>query len=150
MNDKDYMLEALREAEKALDAGEVPVGCVIVKDGRIIARAHNERENTSDPTAHAEMLAIRRAAKDSWRLEGAVMYVTLEPCCMCAGAIGSSRIERLVYGAADPKSGCAGSVYRLTEDPAFNWYCPADGGVLERECAEILNAFFDNRLRRGR
>lgn len=147
MDDVFYMEQALEEAEKALCEGEVPVGCVIVKDGRIIARAHNEREQLSDPTAHAEMLALRRAAGDSWRLDGAVMYVTLEPCAMCAGAIGASRVGRLVFGAHDEKSGCAGSVYRITEDPAFNWYCPSDGGVLEKECSDMLVSFFEGRAR---
>ena len=147
MNDERFMREALAEAEKARAAGELPVGCVIVRDGEILARAHNEREAQGDPTAHAEVLAIRRAAKETggWRLDGCTLYVTLEPCPMCAGAISQARISRLVYGAADAAYGCAGSVYRIPEDPALNWFCPCDGGVLAEECADILRAFFAER-----
>lgn len=145
MSDLDFMREALREAARALSGGETPVGCVIVKDGEIISRAHNERERRADPTAHAEILAIRRAAGADWRLSGATMYVTLEPCPMCAGAIALSRIERLVFGAADPRAGCAGSVYRIPEDPAFNHFCRCEGGLLAGESAALLDSFFKNR-----
>ena len=149
MNHADWMREALLEAQKAADMGEMPVGCVIVKDGEIIARGHNLRETQQDPTAHAEIVAMRRAANalGSWRLEGCTMYVTLEPCPMCAGAIVQGRVGRLFYGADDPACGCAGSVYRIPEDPAFNHFCKSDGGVLAAECAEKLNAFFARRRR---
>lgn len=144
MNDADFMREALIEARLALDAGEMPVGCVIARNGEVIARAHNEREKTNDPTAHAEILAIRRAAKalGSWRLKDCTLFVTLEPCPMCAGAVAQARLGRLVYGASDPTYGCAGSVYRIPEDPALNWFCPCDGGVLAEECAAVLREFF--------
>ena len=144
MDDAGFMREALAEAELGFAAGEMPVGCVIVRDGEIVARAHNERETLGDPTAHAEMLAIRRAAKaiGGWRLDGCALYVTLEPCPMCAGAISQARISRLVYGANDPAYGCAGSVYRIPEDPAFNWFCRCDGGVEAQACATRMRAFF--------
>ena len=144
MDDRDFMLEALAQAQKAENTGEMPVGCVIVKDGRIIARGHNEREISHDPTAHAEIVAIRRAAKalGSWRLNGCALYVTLEPCPMCAGAIVQSRVEKLVFGAYDDAAGCAGSVYRITEDPAFNHFCKAEGGVMEGECKAMIDGFF--------
>lgn len=147
MNDLDLMQEALREAQLALDEGELPVGCVIARNGEIIARGHNEREHTQDPTAHAEIVAMRRAARalGSWRLEGCAIYVTLEPCPMCAGAISQARLERLVYGAADERYGCAGSVYRIPEDPAFNHFCKSDGGLLAQECGDILKKFFKAR-----
>ena len=145
--DESMMREALREAEIALSAGELPVGCVIAKDGEIIARGHNERETTLDPTAHAEIVALRHAANrlNAWRLNGCALYVTLEPCPMCAGAISQARVSRLVYGAHDPKQGCAGSVYRICEDPAFSHFCPSDGGALEDECRALLNRFFESR-----
>ena len=144
--DESMMREALREAELALSAGELPVGCVIVKGGEIIAHGHNERETTLDPTAHAEIVALRRAANrlNAWRLNGCALYVTLEPCPMCAGAISQARVSRLVYGAHDPKQGCAGSVYRICEDPAFSHFCPSDGGTLEDECRALLNRFFES------
>jgi len=149
MNDADMMRAALDEAQKAADMGEMPVGCVIAKDGEIIARGHNLRETTKDPSAHAEIVAMRRAAQalGSWRLEGCTMYVTLEPCPMCAGAIVQGRVARLVYGADDPACGCAGSVYRIPEDPAFNHFCRSEGGVLAGECARKLDAFFKTRRR---
>ena len=145
--DEHWMRIALDEARLALAEGELPVGCAIVKGGALIASAHNERERTNDPTAHAEVLAIRRAAAklQSWRLEGCELYVTLEPCPMCAGAIGQARISRLVYGARDPQYGCAGSVYRIPEDPAFNHFCKSDGGTLAEECQALLRAFFERR-----
>lgn len=141
------MQEAIREAELALAAGELPVGCVIAKDGEIIARGHNEREQTDDPTAHAEIVAMRRAARklNSWRLNDCTLYVTLEPCPMCAGAISQARVGRLVYGADDPAQGCAGSVYRIPEDPAFSHFCRSDGGLLKEECQTPLNTFFQSR-----
>ncbi len=148
MRDQDYMREALLEAEAAGAAGELPVGCVIVKDGQIIARAHNECEARRDATAHAELLAIRRASRitGDWRLNHCTLYATLEPCPMCAGAIVQARLGRVVYGADDPGQGCAGSLYRIPEDPAFPHFCLCDGGVLAEECREMLNRFF-KRLR---
>lgn len=147
MNDADMMRVALEEAQRAADMGEMPVGCVIAKDGEIIARGHNLRETTNDPSAHAEIVAMRRAAEKlgSWRLEDCTMYVTLEPCPMCAGAIVQGRVARLVYGADDPACGCAGSVYRIPEDPAFNHFCRSEGGLLAGECARKLGDFFERR-----
>ena len=147
MGDEAWMAEALHEAELAASEGEIPVGCVIVRDGQLVARGHNLREQTGDPTAHAEVVAIRRAAQalGCWKLSGCTMYVTLEPCPMCAGAISQARISRLIYGASDPAYGCAGSVYRIPEDPAFNHFCICDGGVLEADCRALLERFFQNR-----
>ena len=134
--DEAFMGEALAEAKKALDEGEVAVGCVIVRDDTVIARAHNRVQQTGDLTAHAEMLAIR--ALPRYALSGAALYVTMEPCPMCAGAIALSGIARVVYGAGDPAYGCCGSVYRLTEDPAFPNFAKADGGCRETECCDLL------------
>ena len=146
-NHEDFMREALAEARLALAEGELPIGCVIVHNGEIIARAHNEREQTGDPTAHAEVVAMRRAAKHlkAWRLVGCPLYVPLEPCPMCAGASSQARVEHLVYGAPDPAQGCAGSVYRICEDPAFSHFCRSDGGVLQDECSAILGEFFSSK-----
>ncbi len=145
MTDIDFMREALAEARLAAAAGEMPVGCVIAREGRIVARAHNECEARRDATAHAELLAIRRAsaAAGDWRLGRCTLYVTLEPCPMCAGAIVQARMGRLVYGASDPGQGCAGSLYRIPEDPAFPHFCKSEGGVLAGECAGMLKAFFE-------
>ena len=139
-----FMREAIAEAQLALAEGELPIGCVITYNNEIIARAHNEREQTGDPTAHAEVVAMRRAAKalGAWRLNGCMLYVTLEPCPMCAGAISQARVEYLVYGASDPAQGCAGSVYRIPEDPAFSHFCKSDGGVFAAECTALLDKFF--------
>ena len=147
MTDCDFMREAIAEAARARSGGDVPVGCVIVQNGRIIARAHNERELTGDPTAHAEILAIRRAAAaiGDWRLKDCTMYVTLEPCPMCAGAISQSRVGRLVYGADDARYGCAGSVYRIPEDPVFLHFCKCDGGVLADECGALMQNIFNQK-----
>lgn len=147
MDDIGYMQEALAQAQKALDMGEMPVGAVVVRQGRILSRAHNLREKLMDPTAHAEVLALREAARalGSWRLTGCTLYVTLEPCPMCAGAVVQARLKRLVYGAADPAAGCAGSVYRITEDPAFNHFTIAQGGVLADDCRQMLDRFFQTR-----
>ena len=146
MGDEAWMAEALHEAELAASEGEIPVGCVIVRDGQLVARGHNLREQTGDPTAHAEVVAIRRAAQalGCWKLSGCTMYVTLEPCPMCAGAISQARVSRLIYGASDPAYGCAGSVYRIPEDPAFNHFCICDGGVREADCRSLLERFFQN------
>lgn len=147
MNDIQAMRAAIEEAKLALDEGEMPVGCVVVRSGEIIARGHNLRAQTNDPTAHAEIIAVRRAARalEDWRLSDCTLYVTLEPCPMCAGAISQARLKRLVYGAPDERYGCAGSVYRIPEDPAFTHYCPSEGGVLAQECAALIQTFFDAR-----
>lgn len=142
-----FMREALLEAQA--DPNEVPVGAVMVKDGQIIARAHNERE-AGDPFAHAEMLCMARACKAlaTRRLRGCTMYVTLEPCPLCAGGMIMAGLERCIFGAYDPEQGCCGSVYSLPEDPAFSHRTAVTGGVLETECSGLLQAFF--RLKRGR
>lgn len=141
------MQQALVEAQKAYDMGEVPIGAVIVKDGEVIARGHNLREREKDPTLHAEMVAIREAAKHlgGWRLTGCELYVTIEPCPMCAGAIIQARIQRVVFGALDPKAGCAGSLYNLLQDPRFNHRVEVIGGVMEEECRRIMQEFFRER-----
>ena len=147
MTDTDFMRLALDEAALAAAEGELPVGCVIARDGRVVARAHNRCEADRDATAHAELLAIRSASKavGDWRLSGCTLYVTLEPCPMCAGAIVQSRVGRLVYGAPNPAQGCAGSLYRIPEDPAFPHFCPSDGGVLAADCQALLDRFFDGK-----
>jgi tRNA(adenine34) deaminase len=139
-----FMQAALAEAKKAYDKDEVPVGCVIAQDGRIVARAHNTREKTQDATAHAEILCIRKACKKlgTFRLYGCVLYVTLEPCPMCAGAAINARLSGIVYGASDPKAGACGTLYNLTEDKRFNHRLTARGGVLAGECAALLSRFF--------
>jgi len=140
----EYMTAALEEAKKAFDLGEVPVGAVVVKDGEIIARAHNLTETSKDPTAHAEVLAIREAARvlGGWRLIGCDLYVTVEPCSMCAGAIVWSRVERLFYGAKDPKAGAAGSLFDIPGDARLNHNAEVTGGVMEEECSAIVKDFF--------
>ena len=147
--DETFMGEALKEAELARECGEVPVGCVIALDGRLIARAHNQREMLQDPTAHAEMIALTQAAEavGSWRIEGAEVYVTLEPCAMCAGAMVLARVARLIYGAADPKAGAVHSVFSILADPRLNHRVEATGGVLTDKCGRLLTDFF--RERRG-
>ncbi|PUB08274.1 tRNA adenosine(34) deaminase TadA [Paenisporosarcina sp. OV554] len=144
--DRTYMLEALIEAEKAATLGEVPIGAVIVYQNEIIARAHNLRETTQNATTHAELLAIQQACAKigSWRLEDMTLYVTLEPCPMCAGAILQSRIPRVVYGARDVKAGCVDSLYRLLNDARFNHECEVTEGILADECGGILTRFFRN------
>lgn len=141
-----YMQLALRQAQAALDEGEVPVGCVIVHDGEVIGRAHNQRETLQDPTAHAEILAITQAAAHlgSWRLEDTRMYVTLEPCPMCAGAIILARIPQVYYGATDPKAGCCGTLMNLLDDPRFNHRVQLYPGLLAEDCGAVLTAFFRN------
>ena len=142
--DGRWMLEALREAERAGRRGEVPVGAVVVGAGRVLGRAGNAIEAAQDPTAHAEMLALRQAAAalGTRRLLATTLYVTLEPCAMCAGAAILARVPRLVFGAADPKAGACGSLRNVAEDPRLNHRCQVRGGVLERECAELLKGFF--------
>ncbi len=148
-DDRLWMSEALVEAGRAGEIGEVPIGCVIVREGGIVGRGHNRREIDGDPLAHAEILAIRRAAGEvgGWRLVGCTLYVTLEPCAMCAGALVNSRIERLVYGAADPKAGFCGTLGNLVQDPRLNHRLEVTAGVLEEESAALLRSFFA-RLRR--
>lgn len=142
--EEKFMKEALKEAKKAYDKLEVPVGCVIVKDNKIIARAHNLKESKSDTTKHAEIIAIQKASKklNSWRLLDCDMYVTLEPCSMCAGAIIHSRIKRLFFGAKDKKTGAVGSVLNLLEDFSFNHKVEVHEGILKDECETILKSFF--------
>ena len=144
--DQTYMVEALVEAEKAAALGEVPIGAIIVYQDEIIARAHNLRETTQNATTHAELLAIQQACAKigSWRLEDMTLYVTLEPCPMCAGAILQSRIPRVVYGARDVKAGCVDSLYRLLNDARFNHECEVTEGILADECGGILTRFFRN------
>lgn len=141
------MERALSEAARCQAHGDVPVGAVVARDGEVLALAGNGRELTGDPTAHAEILALRAAsaAIGSWRLDGCTLYVTLEPCAMCAGAIVLARIERLVFGAADPKAGFAGSLADLVRDPRLNHQVVLTSGVLEEPCGEILRAFFRER-----
>ncbi|MEE9391090.1 MAG: tRNA adenosine(34) deaminase TadA [Planctomycetota bacterium] len=143
-NHDRFMRQALKEAEAALEAGDVPVGAVIVKDGRVIGRGHNQREVLCDPTAHAEMIAITQAAAalESWRLTGATLYVTLEPCSMCAGALVLGRVKQVVFGAADPKAGACGSVLNIVQSRALNHRLDIIPGVLVDECAGILKDFF--------
>ncbi|HEX6961871.1 MAG TPA: tRNA adenosine(34) deaminase TadA [Lacipirellula sp.] len=144
MDDAYYMRLALEQAEAAAAAEEAPIGAVIVRDGQVLASARNEREALRDPTAHAEMIAITQAAAaiGNWRLESCTLYVTLEPCPMCAGAIVQARIPRVVYGAVDPKAGAVRSLYRLLEDPRLNHRCEVVEGVLAEACGQVLSEFF--------
>ena len=145
--DRLYMAEAIKEAQKAFDAGEVPVGAIIVYEGRVIARAHNQIKLLKDPTAHAEIIAITQAASHltNERLPNTTMYVTIEPCSMCAGALVLARIKRLVYGADDPKTGACGSVVNITNNKKLNHRIKTDKGVLKEECAMLLKEFFKKR-----
>ncbi len=143
--DARWMEVALREADIAAAHADVPIGCVIVgEDGRELARGRNRRELDADPTAHAEMVAMRAAARTlgHWRLDGATLYVTLEPCVMCAGALVNARVRRLVYGATDPKAGAVRSLYQVTDDPRLNHRVESTGDVLDARCAERLRSFF--------
>ncbi|MDE1549936.1 tRNA adenosine(34) deaminase TadA [Jeotgalibaca caeni] len=141
---EQFMKEAIKEAEKARALGEVPIGAVVVLDGEIIGRGHNERETTNDATTHAEMLAIRDANRtlQNWRLEDAELFVTLEPCPMCSGAIILSRVKKVYYGAPDQKAGTAGTLMNLLEDERFNHQAAIETGILEEECRELLQSFF--------
>lgn len=142
--DEFYMLEAIAEAKRAGEKMEVPIGAVIVSDGEIIAKAHNLRETTQNATSHAELLAIEEACEKvgSWRLENATLYVTLEPCAMCSGAILLSRIDRVVFGAHDPKGGCVGTFMNLLKDERFNHQSEVVSGILAEECGRLLTDFF--------
>jgi tRNA(adenine34) deaminase len=142
--DEYFMRLALREAHEALPHDDVPIGAVVVRDGEVIGAGHNEREVRNDPTAHAEVLALREASRSigSWRLLDCVLYVTLEPCAMCAGAIVLARVPRVVFGTVDPKAGAAGSVLDVLAEPRLNHRPAVDGGLLAQECADLLRAFF--------
>jgi tRNA(adenine34) deaminase len=145
--DEYFMRLAVREATRALEHDDVPIGAVVIKDGEVAGSGHNERELRADPTAHAEMIALREAARNlgTWRVLDSVMYVTLEPCAMCAGAIVLSRIPRVVFGAWDPKAGAAGSVLDVLDTPQLNHRPQVQGGLLEEDCADLLRAFFADR-----
>jgi tRNA(adenine34) deaminase len=145
--DESFMRLALAEAEKAVQAGETPVGAVVVVGGVVVAAAHNRRETWNDPTAHAEVIALRAAASRSgrWRLTDAAVYVTMEPCLMCAGALVLARIERLVYGCRDPRAGALGSVYDVVRDGRLNHVYRITPGVLDAECRDLVQRFFRDR-----
>lgn len=142
--DEKYMKEALKEAKKAYRLGEVPIGCVIVYEGKIIGRGYNRRNTDKTTLAHAEISAIKKASKiiKDWRLEGCTLYVTLEPCQMCSGAIIQARIDRVVMGSMNPKAGCGGSLLNILENESFNHQALVTRGILEDECSEILTKFF--------
>jgi len=151
MDDQRWMRLAIEGAERAAAAGEVPIGAVVVRGDEVVGQGHNRRECDSDPLAHAEILAIRRAAEAAgeWRLTGCTLYVTLEPCAMCAGALVNSRIDRLVFGARDPKAGFCGSLGDLVRDPRLNHRLEVEEGVLAEECGGLLKEFFESlRLRK--
>jgi tRNA(adenine34) deaminase len=152
VNHEYYMNLALAQAESAAANDETPVGAVIVCDDRVLAAAHNERETLRDPTAHAEMIAMTQAAAalGSWRLDGCTLYVSLEPCPMCAGALVQARIPRLVYGAADPKAGAVRSLYRLCDDPRLNHRAEIVEGVLAERCGRLLSEFFQRQRQLGK
>jgi tRNA(adenine34) deaminase len=145
--DEYFMHLALREAERALEHDDVPIGAVVVREGEVVATAHNERELRQDPTAHAELIALREAARaaGSWRVLDSVLYVTLEPCAMCAGAIVLARVPRVVFGASDPKAGACGSVMDVLSEPRLNHRPEVAGGLLAVECGELLSGFFASR-----
>jgi tRNA(adenine34) deaminase len=144
LTSKIFMTRALDEARLALEHGDVPVGAVVVYEGEVIAAAHNRREVDQDPTAHAELLAVRAASGvvGSWRLDGCSLYVTLEPCTMCAGALVLARLPELIFGASDPKAGAAGSLYDLVREPRLNHRVDVTAGVMAAECGDVLKAFF--------
>ncbi|MCC6574724.1 MAG: tRNA adenosine(34) deaminase TadA [Planctomycetes bacterium] len=149
LTDADFMRLALNEAMKAFELEEVPIGAVIVRDGRVVGRGYNLREKLKDPTAHAEMIAITAASEavGDWRLEDCTLYVTLEPCPMCAGAIVNSRVARVVYGAADPKAGACGSLFNLVQDSRLNHRVELVSGVMAEDCGALLKEFFRARRR---
>lgn len=142
--DRRWMSQAIELARRALESQDVPVGALVVRGQRVVGRGWNQRELLQDPTAHAEMIALTAAAQalGHWRLEGCTLYVTLEPCLMCAGALVLARLERLVYGAADPKAGACGSLYQITQDPRLNHRVQTVAGVLAEPCAELVRDFF--------
>lgn len=150
MNDQDYMQEALLEAKEAFAKGEIPIGAVIVQNGKIIARNHNRREELHDPTAHAEVLVMREAGKilGGWRLPETTLYVTIEPCPMCAGALVQARVSRVVYGARDIKAGAVHSLYGITADERLNHRLKITAGVLENEARQLMQQFFKSRRKK--
>ena len=152
IDDERFMRAALAQAREALDDGDVPIGAVVVHNGRVIGRGHNQRERLNDPTAHAEMIALTAASSylESWRLEGCTLYVTLEPCAMCAGAIVLARIARLVFGATDPKAGACVSLYNITTDERLNHRVELDQAILADECAVLLTEFFSVQRAKGK
>jgi tRNA(adenine34) deaminase len=147
--DEHFMRLALREASRALEHDDIPVGAVVVVDGEVIGTGHNERELRADPTAHAELLALREAARSlgSWRVLDSVLYITLEPCAMCAGAIVLARVPRVVFGTTDPKAGAAGSVFDILDEPRLNHRPAVQSGLLAQEAADLLRSFFASRRR---
>ena len=147
IKDESWMAEALTEARRAADEGEVPIGAVVVFDGRVVGRGRNARERLNDPTAHAEILALQEAARSlgRWRLTGATIYATLEPCPMCAGALVNARIDRLVYAVPDPKAGAAGTLFEIPTDPRLNHRVEITTGILAQECSDLLKEFFRSR-----
>jgi len=146
-SDERFMREAIRAARIAEENGDVPIGCVIVHENKVIARGYNQRHQLNDPTAHAEMVALTQAAEyvGNWRLEGCSVFVTLEPCCMCAGALVLGRVERLVFGCFDPKAGACGSVYNIVQDDRLNHRIEVTSEVLREECSGLLSEFFQRR-----
>lgn len=150
--DEKYMKEAIRQAKKAYALGEVPIGCIIVYENKIISRGYNRRNTDKNTLAHAEIKAINKASKKigDWRLEGCTLYVTLEPCQMCSGAIVQARIPRVVIGSMNPKAGCAGSVLNILEMPEFNHQVEVERGVLDEKCSEMLTAFFKELRKRNK
>jgi tRNA(adenine34) deaminase len=148
--DEFFMGEAIKEAQKAMDLNEVPIGAVVVYNGEIISRAHNLREMEQTAVAHAELLAIDQACRrlGTWRLEDTTLYVTLEPCPMCSGAIMLSRVKRVVYGASDPKGGCVGTLMNLLQEPRFNHQSEVMAGVMAEECGQMLSQFFQQLRKR--
>ena len=151
-DDERFMRSALAQAREALEDGDVPIGAVVVHNGRVIGRGHNQREKLNDPTAHAEMIALTAASSflESWRLEGCTLYVTLEPCAMCAGAIVLGRIARLVFGATDPKAGACVSLYNITTDERLNHRVELDQAILADECVMLLTEFFSVQRAKGK
>lgn len=150
--DKRFMQAAIRQAQIAKDNGDVPIGCVIVYEGQIIAKAYNQREQLNDPTAHAEIIGLTQAAEHigNWRLHGCTIYVTLEPCPMCAGALVLGRLDRLVYGCGDPKTGAVKSLYNITTDDRLNHKLEVESGVLAEECSAMLSDFFAKRRQQNK
>ncbi len=148
--DEKMMKAAMTQAKKAASIGEVPIGCVIARDGEIISRGYNRRKTDKDTTSHAEITAIRRASKKlgDWRLEGCTIYITLEPCPMCAGAIVQARLDRVVIGTMNPKAGCAGSILNVLREPRFNHQTEVTRGVLQEECSAMLTGFFKDLRKR--
>ena len=145
--EKKFMMQAYREAQKAFEEDEVPVGCVIVKEGKVVARAHNRKEKKNCALFHAEIECIQKATKklDNWNLKGCEIYVTLEPCMMCTGALVNSRIDKIIYGCEDPKGGALVSNIRLQDIKLLNHYPQIQGGVMEKECSDLLKKFFKNK-----